>query len=144
MSYDLHHHMNVYVQLFGSLERVTELIRKTNWGEGSASVDYWMDTPNHLYVIANTFNLCVVLIARFGLTTILLLYSNMDCTVGMLFIGFIVEHEYFIQLEIFIYSFFPRSYNCEMDALCLQYRCHGNIIEMYELVDGQTLILPGF
>ncbi|KAI5665040.1 hypothetical protein M9H77_24363 [Catharanthus roseus] len=94
MSYDLYHHMNVCMQLFGLLERVTELIRKTKWGEGSTPFDYWMDTPYHLYVIANTFNLCVVLIARFGSTTILPLYSNMDCTAGMLFI---VEHEHSIQ-----------------------------------------------
>ncbi|KAI5680202.1 hypothetical protein M9H77_01429 [Catharanthus roseus] len=100
MSYDLHHHMNVYVQLFGSLERITELIRKTNWKEGLAPVDYWMDTPNHLYVIANTFNLCVVLIAQFGSTTVLPLYSNMDCTTGRLFIGFIAEQEHFIQLQL--------------------------------------------
>ncbi|KAI5669133.1 hypothetical protein M9H77_18986 [Catharanthus roseus] len=100
MSYDLHYHMNVYVQLFGSLERVTELIRKTNWGEGSAPVDYWIDTPNHLYVIANTFNLCVVLIARFGSTIVLPLYSNMDCTAGILFIGFIAEQEHFIYLQL--------------------------------------------
>ncbi|KAI5652511.1 hypothetical protein M9H77_29698 [Catharanthus roseus] len=127
MSYDLHHNRNVYVQLFRSLERVTELIRKTNWGEGLTLVDYWIDTPDHLYVIANTFNLCVVLIARFGSSTVLPLYSNMDCTAGMLFIGFIAEQKHFIN----------------MDALCLQYRYNGNIIEMYELVDGQTLIITG-
>ncbi|KAI5662358.1 hypothetical protein M9H77_21681 [Catharanthus roseus] len=127
MSYDLHHHMNVYVQLFGSLECVTELIRKMNWVEGSTPVDYWMDTPDHLYVIPNTSNLCVVLIARFRLTIVLPLYSNMDCTAGMLFIGFIVEQEHFMH----------------MDALCLQYRCNGNIIEMYGLVDGQTLTITG-
>ncbi|KAI5676604.1 hypothetical protein M9H77_07554 [Catharanthus roseus] len=100
MSYDLHHHMNMYVQLFGLLEYVTELIRKMNWIEGLAPVDYWMDTPNHLYVIANTFNLCVILIARFGSTTVLPFYSNMDCTVGMLFIGFIAEQEHFTQLQL--------------------------------------------
>ncbi|KAI5676814.1 hypothetical protein M9H77_07764 [Catharanthus roseus] len=101
LSYDSHHHMNVYVQLFGLLERVTELIRKINWSEGSAPVDFWMDTPDNLYGIANTFNLCVVLIARFGSTTVLPLYSNMDdSTAGMLFIGFIAEHEHFIQLQL--------------------------------------------
>ncbi|KAI5667034.1 hypothetical protein M9H77_16887 [Catharanthus roseus] len=49
-------------------------------GESSTPIDYWMDTPDHLYVIANTFNLCVVVIVRFGSTTVLPLYSNMDCT----------------------------------------------------------------
>ncbi|KAI5667406.1 hypothetical protein M9H77_17259 [Catharanthus roseus] len=60
MSYDLQHRMNVYLQLFGSVERVTELIMKTNWEEGSAPPEYWMDTSDHLYVIANTFNLSVL------------------------------------------------------------------------------------
>ncbi|KAI5668506.1 hypothetical protein M9H77_18359 [Catharanthus roseus] len=64
MSYDLRHHMYVYEQLFGSVERVTELIMKTNWEEGSAPPEYWIDTPDHLYVIANTFNLCVVFLTR--------------------------------------------------------------------------------
>ncbi|KAI5683014.1 hypothetical protein M9H77_04242 [Catharanthus roseus] len=59
MSYDLWHHMHVHEQLFGSVERVTELIMQTNWEEGSAPREYWMNTPDHLYVIANTFNLCV-------------------------------------------------------------------------------------
>ncbi|KAI5647730.1 hypothetical protein M9H77_33735 [Catharanthus roseus] len=52
-------------------ERVDELIRKTNWEEGSTPADYWIDTPDHLYVIANTFNLCVVFLARLGSTTVL-------------------------------------------------------------------------
>ncbi|KAI5677184.1 hypothetical protein M9H77_08134 [Catharanthus roseus] len=40
MSYDLWHRMNVYEQLFGSIELVTELIMKTNWEEGSAPPEY--------------------------------------------------------------------------------------------------------
>ncbi|KAI5648061.1 hypothetical protein M9H77_34066 [Catharanthus roseus] len=50
--------------LFGDknhwVERVTELIMQTNWEEGSAPREYWKNTPDHLYVIANTFNLCVL------------------------------------------------------------------------------------
>ncbi|KAI5662053.1 hypothetical protein M9H77_21376 [Catharanthus roseus] len=57
-----------------------------------------MDTPDHLNVIANTFNLCIVLIARFGSITVLPLYSNMDCIAEMLFIGFILEQKHFIHL----------------------------------------------
>ncbi|KAI5666826.1 hypothetical protein M9H77_16679 [Catharanthus roseus] len=60
MNYDLRHRMNVYEQLFGSVERVTELIMKKNWEVGLVPPEYWMDTPDHLYVIANTFNLCVL------------------------------------------------------------------------------------
>ncbi|KAI5676687.1 hypothetical protein M9H77_07637 [Catharanthus roseus] len=52
--------MNMYVQLFGSLERVYELIKKTNWEERSAPYEHWMDTPNHFYVIANKFNFYVL------------------------------------------------------------------------------------
>ncbi|KAI5652931.1 hypothetical protein M9H77_30118 [Catharanthus roseus] len=40
MSYDLRHRMNVYEQLFGLVERVTELIMKTNREEGSAPSEY--------------------------------------------------------------------------------------------------------
>ncbi|KAI5654256.1 hypothetical protein M9H77_31443 [Catharanthus roseus] len=70
------------MQLFGAVERVTELIKKTNWEEGSAPPEYWMDTPDNRYVIANTFNLCVVFLAQSESTTVLPLVSNMDVTVG--------------------------------------------------------------
>ncbi|KAI5662029.1 hypothetical protein M9H77_21352 [Catharanthus roseus] len=77
MNYDLRHCMHVYEQLFDSVERVTELIMKTNWEEGSTPPKYWMDTPDHLYVIASTCNLCVVFLARSESTTVLPLVSNM-------------------------------------------------------------------
>ncbi|KAI5648162.1 hypothetical protein M9H77_34167 [Catharanthus roseus] len=80
----------------GRGQRVIELIRKTNWVEGSAPIDYWLDTPDNRYIIANTFNLYVVLIARFGSTIVLPLYSNMDCTTIILFIRFIAKQEHFI------------------------------------------------
>ncbi|KAI5673933.1 hypothetical protein M9H77_14297 [Catharanthus roseus] len=44
MIYDLQHHMRVYEQLFGSVERVTELIMQINWEDGSAPREYWMNT----------------------------------------------------------------------------------------------------
>ncbi|KAI5658461.1 hypothetical protein M9H77_27254 [Catharanthus roseus] len=74
-----------------------ELIKKTNWEDGTAPYKHWMDTPDHLYVIANTFNFCVVLIARLGSTPVLPLYSDMDCTAGTQFNGFISEQDHFIQ-----------------------------------------------
>ncbi|KAI5675289.1 hypothetical protein M9H77_06239 [Catharanthus roseus] len=83
-----------------SIEHVNKLIRRTNWKEGSAPVAYWMDTPDHLYVIANTFNLCVVFLARLGSTTVLSLISNMDGNAGTIFIGFIEEQQHFIQLPV--------------------------------------------
>ncbi|KAI5673389.1 hypothetical protein M9H77_13753 [Catharanthus roseus] len=91
--------MNMYVLLFRSVERVYELIRKTCWDEGPMPYEHWLDTPDHFYVIANTFNFCVVLIARLGSTTVLPLYSNMDCTTGTLCIGFISDQQHFIQLQ---------------------------------------------
>ncbi|KAI5654118.1 hypothetical protein M9H77_31305 [Catharanthus roseus] len=78
MSHDLRHRMHLCEQLFSSVERVSELIMKTNWEEGSAPPEYWMNTPDHFYVIANTFNLCVVFHARSESTTVLPLVSNMD------------------------------------------------------------------
>ncbi|KAI5659446.1 hypothetical protein M9H77_28239 [Catharanthus roseus] len=67
ISYDLRHRMHVYEHFFGSVERVSEFIMKTNWEEGSALPEYWMNTADHLYVIANTSNLCVVFLARWML-----------------------------------------------------------------------------
>ncbi|KAI5666388.1 hypothetical protein M9H77_16241 [Catharanthus roseus] len=60
---------------------------------------HWLDTPDHLYVIANTFNFYVVLIARLGSTTVLPLYSNMDCIARTLYNGFISAQQHFIQLQ---------------------------------------------
>ncbi|KAI5649826.1 hypothetical protein M9H77_35831 [Catharanthus roseus] len=63
----------------------------TNWEEDSAPPEYWMDTPDNLYVIANTFNLCVVFLARSESTSVLPLVSNMDGPAGTIFIGLIEE-----------------------------------------------------
>ncbi|KAI5681497.1 hypothetical protein M9H77_02725 [Catharanthus roseus] len=119
MIFDLRHHMRVYEQLFGSVERVTELIMQTNWEDGSAPRDHWMNIPDHLYVIANTFNLCVVFLARSQSTTVLPLVSNMDGPSGTIFVGLIEELQHFIQ----------------MDALCPYYMCNGNIIEIYAITN---------
>ncbi|KAI5654561.1 hypothetical protein M9H77_31748 [Catharanthus roseus] len=78
----------MYVSIFESVERVYELIRKTIWDEGRA-----------LMSTANTFKFCVVFIARSGSTTVLPLYSNMNCTAGMLCIGFISDQQHFIQVS---------------------------------------------
>ncbi|KAI5657051.1 hypothetical protein M9H77_25844 [Catharanthus roseus] len=49
------------------------------WPEaGLAPLEHWLETPDSLYVIANAFNLCVVLIAQLGSTTTLPLYSYSD------------------------------------------------------------------
>ncbi|KAI5668556.1 hypothetical protein M9H77_18409 [Catharanthus roseus] len=94
--FDLHHRTNVYVQLFGLVELVSELIRRMNWEEGSAPPEYWMGTPKHLYVITNTFNLYVVFLVRLGSSTVLPLVSNMDGNARTIFIGFIEEQQHFI------------------------------------------------
>ncbi|KAI5669327.1 hypothetical protein M9H77_19180 [Catharanthus roseus] len=98
--FDLRHHMQVYEQLFRSVERVKELIMQTNWEDGSAPREYWMNTPDHLYVIANTFNLCVVFLVRSQSTTVLPLVSNMDGPSRTIFVGLIEELQHFIQLQL--------------------------------------------
>ncbi|KAI5676115.1 hypothetical protein M9H77_07065 [Catharanthus roseus] len=71
---------------------------QTKWEESSAPREYWMNTPDHLYVITNKFNLCVVFLARSQSTTILPLVSNMDGPSGTIFVGLIQELQHFIQL----------------------------------------------
>ncbi|KAI5662223.1 hypothetical protein M9H77_21546 [Catharanthus roseus] len=70
--------MNIHISLFGSVERYYELLQRTQWQEGHAPLARWLDAPDSLYVIANAFNLCVVLIAWIGSITVLPLYSQMD------------------------------------------------------------------
>ncbi|KAI5664705.1 hypothetical protein M9H77_24028 [Catharanthus roseus] len=115
LSYDLRHCMHVYEQSFGTVERVTELIMKTNWEEGSAPPEYLMNTPDHLYVIANTFNLCVVFIGRSESTTVLPLVSNVDGAAGTIFIGLIEELQHFIQLQLVD--------GCPLPPLQVQWEC---------------------
>ncbi|KAI5662313.1 hypothetical protein M9H77_21636 [Catharanthus roseus] len=50
-----------------------------------------------LYVIANAFNLCVILIAHIGSTTVLPLYSYSDRPSGTLVIGLLTDQQHFIQ-----------------------------------------------
>ncbi|KAI5661760.1 hypothetical protein M9H77_21083 [Catharanthus roseus] len=57
-----------------------------------------MNTPDHLYVIANTFNLCMVFLARSQSTTVLPLVSNMDGPSRTIFVRLIEELQHFIQL----------------------------------------------
>ncbi|KAI5682029.1 hypothetical protein M9H77_03257 [Catharanthus roseus] len=117
MSYDLWYRMNIYEQLFSSVETVTELIMKTNWKEGSAPPEYWMDTPDHLYIIANTFNLCIVFLARSKSTIVLPLVSNMDGSAGTIFIELIEELQHFIQLVD----------GCPLPPLPVQWEYHRDI-----------------
>ncbi|KAI5673931.1 hypothetical protein M9H77_14295 [Catharanthus roseus] len=84
LSFELEHMTNKYVSLFGSLERYYELIQRTQWVDGHAPPEHWSITPGSLYIIANAFNLCVVLIARLGSTTLLPLYLYSDRTAGTL------------------------------------------------------------
>ncbi|KAI5652755.1 hypothetical protein M9H77_29942 [Catharanthus roseus] len=61
MLYESDHSTNLYVHLVGSE----------------------FETPDSLYIIANAFNPCVILIAQLGSTTVLLLYSYLDCQENM-------------------------------------------------------------
>ncbi|KAI5650558.1 hypothetical protein M9H77_36563 [Catharanthus roseus] len=119
MIFDLWHHIRVYEQWFGSVELVTALIMKTNWEDSLAPRDHWMNTPDHLYVIANTFNLCVVFLARSQSTTVLPLVSNMDGPSGTIFVGLIEELQHFIQLQLID--------GCPLPQLHVQWEYHRDM-----------------
>ncbi|KAI5667880.1 hypothetical protein M9H77_17733 [Catharanthus roseus] len=101
MLYELEHSMNVYLNLVGSEIRVNGLVYKIHWPvDRPALYEHWLETPDLLYVIANVFNLCVILIAQFGSTTVLTLYSYSDHPGGTLIIGLLTEQQHFIQLQL--------------------------------------------
>ncbi|KAI5662406.1 hypothetical protein M9H77_21729 [Catharanthus roseus] len=87
--------------------------------ESSAPPEYWMDTPDHLYVISNTFNLCIVFLSRSESTTVLPLVSNMDGTAGTIFIGLIEELYFFLQLQLVD--------GCPLPPLQVQWDYHQDI-----------------
>ncbi|KAI5663050.1 hypothetical protein M9H77_22373 [Catharanthus roseus] len=58
------------------------------WRDGHAPPEHWLDTPDSLYVIANAFNLCVILIAWLGSMTVLPLYSYSD----QITVTLVIEH----------------------------------------------------
>ncbi|KAI5656516.1 hypothetical protein M9H77_25309 [Catharanthus roseus] len=98
MLYELE--MNLYVNLVGSEERVNELVHRIHWPvDGPTSYVHWFETPDSLYIIANAFNLCVILIAQLGSTIVLPLYSYSDCPEGTLVIGLLTKERHFIQLN---------------------------------------------
>ncbi|KAI5653112.1 hypothetical protein M9H77_30299 [Catharanthus roseus] len=68
--------------------------------DGPASPEHWLETPDLLYVIANAFNLCVMLIAQLYSTTVLPLYSYSNRPRGTLVIGLLIEQLHFIQSSI--------------------------------------------
>ncbi|KAI5682913.1 hypothetical protein M9H77_04141 [Catharanthus roseus] len=98
MLYELEHSTNLYINLVGLEERVNELVHRIHWPvDGLASYAHWFETPDLLYIIANAFNLYVILIAQLGSTTVLPLYSYSDCPEGTLVIGLLTEERHFIQ-----------------------------------------------
>ncbi|KAI5661508.1 hypothetical protein M9H77_20831 [Catharanthus roseus] len=101
MLYELEHSTNLYVNLVGSEERVNELVHRIHWPvDGLAPYAHWFEISDSLYIIANAFNLCVILIAQLGSTTVLPLYSYSDCLEGTLVIGLLTEERHFIQLQL--------------------------------------------
>ncbi|KAI5659226.1 hypothetical protein M9H77_28019 [Catharanthus roseus] len=59
--------------------RINELVHRIHRPvDGPAPYAHWFETPDSLYIIANAFNLCVILIAQLGSTTVLPLYSYSD------------------------------------------------------------------
>ncbi|KAI5666714.1 hypothetical protein M9H77_16567 [Catharanthus roseus] len=100
MLYELEHSTNLYVNLVGSEERVTKLVHRIHWPvDGPASYAHWFETPYSLYIIANAFNLCVILIGQLGSMTVLPLYSYSDRPEGTLVIGLLTKQRHFIQLN---------------------------------------------
>ncbi|KAI5657451.1 hypothetical protein M9H77_26244 [Catharanthus roseus] len=49
MTFDLQLHLNMYAQLFGSLERVYRCIQRTQWFDGLAPEEHWLEIPDHLW-----------------------------------------------------------------------------------------------
>ncbi|KAI5681576.1 hypothetical protein M9H77_02804 [Catharanthus roseus] len=99
MLYELEHTTNVYLSLLGSAERVYELVHRTQWQDGPAPLEHSLETSDSLYVIANVFNLCVILIAYLGYTTVLPLYSYSNHPGGTLVISLLTEQQHFIQMH---------------------------------------------
>ncbi|KAI5672265.1 hypothetical protein M9H77_12629 [Catharanthus roseus] len=124
-----------------SIERVIELIKRTNWEEGSVPADYWMDTPDHLYVIANTFNLCVVFLAQLGSTTVLPLVSNMDGNAGTIFIGFIEEQQHFIQVPTHVIIRAGTRWNGQNTGPCLHQKVQSIHQHVHPIVWRPTCLL---
>ncbi|KAI5681920.1 hypothetical protein M9H77_03148 [Catharanthus roseus] len=101
MLYELEHSTNSYVNLVGSEERVNVLIYRIHWPmDGPVPYGHWFKIPDSLYIIANAFNLCVILIAQLGSTILLPLYSYSDRPEGTLVIGLLTEERHFIQLQL--------------------------------------------
>ncbi|KAI5663538.1 hypothetical protein M9H77_22861 [Catharanthus roseus] len=101
MLYELEHSTNLYVNLMGSEEHVNELVHRINWlVDGPAPYMHWFETPDSLYIVANAFNLCVILIAQLGSMIVLSLYSDSDRPEGTLVIGLLTEERHFIQLQL--------------------------------------------
>ncbi|KAI5672262.1 hypothetical protein M9H77_12626 [Catharanthus roseus] len=83
----------------GLAECVNGLVHRIRWQDGPAPYKHWMEIPDSFYITANVFNLCVILIAQLGSTTVLLLYLYLDRPGGTLVIGLLTEEQHFIQLQ---------------------------------------------
>ncbi|KAI5663645.1 hypothetical protein M9H77_22968 [Catharanthus roseus] len=95
---DEHQWPEVRREMLYELELLKNLI---NWlVDRPASYAHWFETPDSLYIVENTFNLWVILIARLGTTTVLPLYSYSDYPEGTLVIGFLTEEQHFIYLQL--------------------------------------------
>ncbi|KAI5652272.1 hypothetical protein M9H77_29459 [Catharanthus roseus] len=80
--------------------RVNELVHRIHWPvDGPVSYMHWFEIPDLLYIIANAFNLCVILIAQLGSTIVLPLYSYLDRPEGTLVVDLLTEQRHCIQLQ---------------------------------------------
>ncbi|KAI5667932.1 hypothetical protein M9H77_17785 [Catharanthus roseus] len=91
----------MYVNLVDSKVRVNDLTHRIRWPvDEPALYQHWFETPDSLYIIANAFNLCVILIAQLGSTTVLPLYSYSDSPGGTFVITLLREQQNFIQIQL--------------------------------------------
>ncbi|KAI5671563.1 hypothetical protein M9H77_11927 [Catharanthus roseus] len=87
---EMHYKWNLYWNFFGGSQRFDKI-----W-DGFAPRYCWMDVPNHLIIVANKFNLCIILLAKQDSCTILPFYLASDHVGDTIVIGHLVDSEYFI------------------------------------------------
>ncbi|KAI5680611.1 hypothetical protein M9H77_01838 [Catharanthus roseus] len=61
---EMHEKRDMYWNFYGGSDRFYKIFRGYAHWDVFAPRDCWMDVPNHLILAANTFNLCIVLIAK--------------------------------------------------------------------------------
>ncbi|KAI5672215.1 hypothetical protein M9H77_12579 [Catharanthus roseus] len=83
---------------WGSSQRFYQILPGcANW-DGFTSRQCWMDVPDHLIIAANSFNLCIILIARRDSSMILPFYSTLNHVQDTIIIRHLADLEHFIAV----------------------------------------------